>query len=230
VKTQVSERDPACVRDRQPLLRFASRIRFRAVLVLCALWGGGTVALAAGDAAAGGTKTQACVACHGENGISVAAMWPNLAGQNAPYLVGRLKFYQTTTVEQYPAMYPLSAELGDQDIADLAAHYAGLSINTCEAQTGVTAGDPVAGMQKAAMCAGCHGPAAVKANTAWPSLAGQKDQYLVAQLQAFMDGTRESQVMAPFLAALTEQDLLDLAAHYSGLNAQDHAPCEAGGG
>lgn len=206
--------------------RFARRIGFRAAVFLLVLWVGGTPAWAAGDAAAGATKTRACVACHGENGISVAAMWPNLAGQNAPYLAARLKFYQTTTVEQYPAMYPLSAELGEQDIEDLAAHYAGLSVDTCAAQAGATAGDPAAGAQKAAMCAGCHGASAVTANTAWPSLAGQKDQYLVAQLKAFKDGTRVSQVMAPFITALSDQDLVDLAAYYSGLNVQDHAPCE----
>ena len=35
-----------------------------------------------------------CVTCHGYDGKSNASRYPNLAGQNAPYLVSRLKYFR----------------------------------------------------------------------------------------------------------------------------------------
>ena len=40
----------------------------------------------AGDAAAGKTKAALCAACHGVSGIATMPAYPNLAGQNEPYL------------------------------------------------------------------------------------------------------------------------------------------------
>ena len=42
---------------------------------------------AAGDADAGAAKAAACTACHGANGVAITPSYPNLAGQNAEYLV-----------------------------------------------------------------------------------------------------------------------------------------------
>lgn len=185
-------------------------------------------AFAAGDPAAGEAKTKPCAPCHGENGISISPMWPNLAGLNTAYFIDRMQFFQGTSVEQYPAMFPLSSELTQQDVEDLAAFYKSLSVDTCQAQSPQAGGDPAAGAQKAVACVACHGAAAVSANPAWPSLAGQKDVYLVAQLKAFKEGKRQNELMAPFAAALSEQDMEDVAAYYSGLNALDHTPCDGG--
>ena len=43
-----------------------------------------------GDAAAGKAKATTCAACHGANGISAGAVFPNLAGQHEAYLYERL--------------------------------------------------------------------------------------------------------------------------------------------
>ena len=48
----------------------------------------------AGDAAAGKAKAAMCAACHGANGISIAPMYPNLAGQKEAYLVKQLKDFK----------------------------------------------------------------------------------------------------------------------------------------
>ena len=39
--------------------------------------------LYAGDVDRGKEKSLACVACHGNEGISVSPIWPKLAGQHA---------------------------------------------------------------------------------------------------------------------------------------------------
>ncbi|WP_336884824.1 c-type cytochrome, partial [Reinekea blandensis] len=38
----------------------------------------------AADIEAGKAKAATCAACHGQNGISMVPMYPNLAGQKAP--------------------------------------------------------------------------------------------------------------------------------------------------
>lgn len=85
-------------------------------------------ALAAGDAAAGKTKAAVCAACHGTNGISMAPMYPNLAGQKAQYLENSLKAYRAGQRGGPTAalMNPQAANLSDQDIADLAAYFSSL--------------------------------------------------------------------------------------------------------
>lgn len=82
------------------------------------------------------------------------------------------------------------------------------------------AGDAEAGKNKANTCAACHGAAGVSNNPLWPNLAGQKDQYLIAQIKAFRDGQRENAMMAPMVKPLSDQDIEDLAAYYSSLPCQ----------
>lgn len=79
------------------------------------------------------------------------------------------------------------------------------------------AGDAAAGKAKSATCAGCHGAAGVSANPMWPNLAGQKEAYMVKQLKAFRDGTRVDPMMAPMAKPLSDADIDNLAAYFSGL-------------
>lgn len=82
------------------------------------------------------------------------------------------------------------------------------------------AGDAAAGKGKAAVCAACHGADGIGIGPTFPNLAGQKAEYLVAQLKAFKSGERKgasSATMAPMAAGLSDQDMMDLAAYFSSL-------------
>jgi len=83
------------------------------------------------------------------------------------------------------------------------------------ASTSVMAGDIAAGKTKSAMCASCHGPTGISLSPLWPNLAGQKEQYLIKQIKAFRDGTRQDPMMAPMVAALSDADIDNLAAFYA---------------
>ncbi len=85
-------------------------------------------AAAAGDAAAGKAKAAVCGACHGVNGKAMIPTYPNLAGQNAPYIVSALKAYKNKerTGGQAAVMQGQVAALTDADIENLAAYYASL--------------------------------------------------------------------------------------------------------
>ena len=79
----------------------------------------------AGDPVAGKAKSMTCAGCHGINGISNNGMWPNLAGQKAPYLVSQLNQFRDG--QRNNAMMTAMAQgLSDADIDNLAAYYASL--------------------------------------------------------------------------------------------------------
>lgn len=78
-------------------------------------------------------------------------------------------------------------------------------------------GDSEAGRQKAQRCVACHGQAGVSMNPQWPNLAGQKDKYLIKQLQAFRSGSRSDPLMSLMAKPLSDADIEDLAAYFSGL-------------
>lgn len=78
-------------------------------------------------------------------------------------------------------------------------------------------GDAEAGKGKTGTCVACHGADGISPNPIWPNLAGQKDQYLIAQMKAFRDGERDNPMMTPMAKPLSDQDIEDLAAYYSSL-------------
>ncbi len=85
-------------------------------------------------------------------------------------------------------------------------------------------GDPAAGKQKSAKCAGCHGPDGNSASPNFPSLAGQYEDYIIHALESYKSGARTNPIMKGMAAPLSEQDIEDLAAYYSqqkGLVAPD---------
>jgi cytochrome c553 len=69
----------------------------------------------------------------------------------------------------------------------------------------------------ASKCETCHGAYGVNTG-ARPNLAGQKEAYLVRQLQAFKSGTRINATMQTQAAGLSDQDIEDLAAYFAGNN------------
>ena len=83
------------------------------------------------------------------------------------------------------------------------------------ASSSAMAGDAAAGKAKSVICAACHGATGHSVNPLWPNLAGQKEQYLAKQIKAFRDGTRKDPTMAPMVAALTDDDIANLAAYFS---------------
>ncbi len=94
--------------------------------------------------------------------------------------------------------------------------FAGIT-NAAEHQKAV--GDAEAGKGKTQVCAGCHGADGKGIAPNFPHLAGQVPGYIATQLAAFKAGTRKDATMPAMVAALTEQDMLDLDAYYASLPA-----------
>lgn len=66
-----------------------------------------------------------CLACHGQNGVSVNDIWPNLAGQKKEYLIKQIKAFRAETRKD-PTMNPLVKNLEDEDITKIATYFSGL--------------------------------------------------------------------------------------------------------
>ena len=76
-------------------------------------------------------------------------------------------------------------------------------------------GDPQAGKEKSAVCAGCHGVDGNSTVGANPRLAGQYESYLLQALKGYKSGQRKDLLMGNMVAELSLQDMKDLAAWFS---------------
>jgi len=77
------------------------------------------------------------------------------------------------------------------------------------------AGDIAAGKGKSVVCAACHGADGNSPSDMFPKIAGQHESYTAKQLADFKSGARKNATMAPMVAALSDQDMADLAAYFS---------------
>ena len=101
------------------------RVLVAATLAVAAIAPIGTAA--AQDAASGRKKTDLCQTCHGVDGLGRLPDAPHLSGQPAAYLERQLRAYRSG--ERRNEMMSIVAKmLSDDDIRDLAAHYASIKI------------------------------------------------------------------------------------------------------
>ncbi len=77
-------------------------------------------------------------------------------------------------------------------------------------------GDSKVGSKKARLCQTCHGEGGRSTKDTYPILAGQHSRYIVKQLKAFKSGTRKDPIMNDMASRLSEQDMEDVAAFFSG--------------
>ena len=180
-----------------------------------------------GSAEAGKAKAITCTACHGPAGNSVNPLWPNIAGQGAPYLLAQLQAFKAGTRND-PLMTSQAMMLSDQDMADLAAYFESLPgavqavadpalVDKAEAlYRGGNVSDQVSA------CIACHGPTG-RGNPAanYPAVAGQHSAYAAKQLRDYASGTRKSdgktRMMRDIAANLSEDDIVALASYIQGL-------------
>jgi cytochrome c553 len=175
----------------------------------------------AGNAEAGAKINSNCVGCHAIPGYKTAFpvvhTVPKISGQSAAYIESSLKAYRSGE-RAHPSMVAISRSLTDENKADLAAYYAGKGLAKPAPATS-RGGNIAAGKAKAdAACAACHGADGVKAiDPSYPILAGQYPDYLARALTEYQKGTRKNPIMMGMAAALTKQEIADLAAYYSSL-------------
>lgn len=168
--------------------------------------------LYAADAKVGEEKSAMCANCHGAKGITKDATYPNLAGQKAAYIAAQLRAFKNGS-RTNAMMQPLAKGLSEEDMDNLAAFFSGLE-NDSTHGTDIKIADDTA--SKASMCKGCHGSKGEGRST-FPRLANQHVKYLEKQLQAFKSGERKGGPMGGIAKSLSDEDIKQLSAYFSGL-------------
>lgn len=77
-------------------------------------------------------------------------------------------------------------------------------------------GDPARGKELAAICLTCHAEDSPPTDPPAPKLHRQRMSYVFFALQDYRDGRRESAIMQPIVAEMSDQDMRDVAAYLAG--------------
>ncbi len=180
-----------------------------------------------GSATTGKARALTCTACHGPEGNSSSPMWPNIAGQNAPYILAQLQAFKSGA-RKNPLMSSQAMFLSDEDMANLAVYFESLppaaqavaDVNLIARGEALYRGGNV--KEKASACLACHGPTG-RGNPAakYPALKGQHASYTAKQLNDYANGTRttdgKTHIMRDITARLNRDDIAALSSYVQGL-------------
>jgi len=184
-----------------------------------------------GDAANGEELSVTCSACHGADGNSAAPTFPKLAGLGEKYLLKQMKDIRDGA-RPVPTMVGQVDNMSDQQLADIAAFYAGQARSGGQADPElVELGEKVyrAGIaeRNVAACTACHSPNGKgNAPAGFPALAGQHAEYIAAQLKAYRKGYEDesgrtndgdTMIMRTTAFGLSDKEIEAVASYASGL-------------
>jgi cytochrome c553 len=185
----------------------------------------GTSAAKADPAKGQSLASTVCAACHGPDGNSPIPQNPSIAGQHASYLYKQLSDFKAGR-RKNAIMAGIVAGLSDQDMRNVAAHYATQKPRPDAAKDRTLAaagqklyrgGDSDIGVPA---CSGCHSPDGAGIPAQYPRLAGQHGDYTTAQLQSFRSGDRGNDpngMMRTIAARLSDKEIAALADYIAGL-------------
>jgi cytochrome c553 len=196
------------------------------LVVLMAFAGAAGSVAAAGNAAAGKTKSAACAGCHGVDGNSAAPNFPKIAGQDGQYIAKQLADFKSGARKD-PLMVGMVAGLSRKDMDDLGAYYASQKRSTGTTSASAEAlrkaerlyrgGDAKNGIPA---CMSCHGPAGVGIPPLFPAVSGQHAAYSQKQLLDFKTGTRsnDSEIMTRTAFRLSEAEIKAVSEYMAALH------------
>ena len=148
-----------------------------------------------------------------------------LPGQHASYIYKQLMDFKKER-RVNPSMTAMVVPLDEQDMKNLAAFYESqkpkaTAFDASMIETGESIYRGGITETNVAACMGCHSPTGVGNGPAgWPSLKGQHPDYIVAQLQAFKEGTRNNDVgrmMRNVSARMSDKEMQSVAAYIAGI-------------
>src|SRR3984893_2886976 len=168
---------------------------------------------------------ETCGTCHGVNGRSVSPTFPNLAGQQAPYLELQLKSFKDQSRADPDAqayMWGMASQLSDATISALAGYFAaqpaapgrgGNSALIAQGKHVFEEGVPARQIPPCASCHGAHG----EGMATFPRLAGQHAPYLLKQLLVIQSVLRTAPVMHGVIKDLTKDQMQAVVVYLESL-------------
>ena len=182
--------------------------------------------IGSGNPVAGKTKSELCQGCHGEFGLSLEDLIPNLAGQYAPYIAKQLRNFQTGA-RTHQIMSAMATTINDAELIDIAAYFAsqkkmqgnGKGDNPV-AKNLFLKGDPGRNIQACVTCHGVNGKGQAPNVAIYPVIGGQHKDYLRAQLIHWRSGERSNSpdgVMNKIAKSLTDAEIEALTDYLASL-------------
>ncbi|MFC0388583.1 c-type cytochrome [Muricoccus vinaceus] len=171
----------------------------------------------AADAARGAALAEErnCGACHGARGVSAIENIPSLAGQQPEFIALQLVLFREG-LRDVPPMEAPSSGLTDEQVEDLAGHFASLPHAPPEDRAPRNAeafarGEALAGPLR---CGICH-RADLSGQNQVPHIAAQREDFLAESLRAYRDDKRRGSdtQMNGVVQGLSDADIAALA-HY----------------
>ena len=182
--------------------------------------------IGSGNPAVGKTRSELCQGCHGEVGLSLEDLIPNLAGQYANYIAKQLRNFQTGA-RTHQIMSAMAQTINDAELTDIAAYFAsqkkmqgnGKGDNPV-AKNLFLKGDAGRGIPPCMSCHGENGKGKAPNVSTYPVIGGQHKGYLRAQLTHWRSGERSNSpdgVMNKVAKSLTDAEIESLTDYISGL-------------
>ena len=181
------------------------------------------------DIEAGRVLSGTCAACHGDDGNTALPGYPNIAGQNARYLVRQMQYMRDGDRDPKAMAGQLDA-LTDENLEDLAAYYASQRSKVGQASPeDIELGEAIyrggiLGKQVAA-CTACHAPdGSGNPLAGFPSLSGQPADYVILQLTEYREGRRATdegdyeRMMRQTAVNMTDGEIAAVANYVFGLH------------
>lgn len=163
----------------------------------------------------GQESAQFCRHCHGEAGISARPDIPNLAGQNAAYLLDQMnKLAAGQRKSEF--MQGLIKALKPEERANLALYFSRQKVRPQPARN--NSQTEAGGKLYARLCVYCHGANAYGSDNI-PRLASQQTVYLQQSLKRYRNGSGEriDPRMQSYTRNLKDNDIDNLAAYLASL-------------
>ena len=171
-------------------------------------------------------KIVRCETCHGPAGGREGGVFEHVA--TGPVHPDNVKLAALTDTRKLctlchekmparPAQQPqivVAEHAGEQQCAVCHNPHSPL-LGLVSAEPVAQAGDAAAGEAKAGECVGCHGDGGVSVDLPGPTLAGQKETYLLAAFKAYRTGARSEAMMSAVAEAVSDEDAAELAAYYA---------------
>jgi cbb3-type cytochrome c oxidase subunit III len=155
-----------------------------------------------------------CVNCHGKNGVSKQQDVPNLAGQNADYVLEQTrKFGKGQRKDEF--MQGVISLLSEEEKINISLYYASQNPRPGTPNAALAA----KGKQVyARLCQRCHGNAA-HGNEVIPRIASQHMEYLTRSITRYRDrtGERQEPQMTSAVSPLKDADIEAVAAYLHSL-------------
>jgi cytochrome c553 len=166
-----------------------------------------------------GRNIPACLSCHGAAGNSTIVQNPKLARQMDVYIVKQLADFKTPQ-RNNPVMSSIAKALSEDEMKNVAAYLdrqqpkPGAAKNKDTVELGKKIYRAGIAEKNVPACAGCHGPAGAGIPNQFPRLAGQHQEYAVAQLNNFRAGTRTNSAQMNTIAKRLADDEIQAVADY----------------